>query len=176
MGEAPHARASKDGDEAAIRAIHRQMIEAWNRGSAEGFAAAFTDEADFVAFEGTHLVGHSRIVAFHRQIFDTVVKVSRLEGEVKFVRFLGPRLALMHSTVRTTLAGQTAPFPGRDSMQLYVVMKHDEGWRVEGLLNARRLTLDQQYFWDDLDSLPADGRRQVMHLVASLLKRPAPPR
>jgi hypothetical protein len=71
MVEAPHARASKDGAEAAIRAIHRQMIEAWNRGSAEGFAAAFTDEADFIAFEGTHLVGHSRIVAFHRQIFDT---------------------------------------------------------------------------------------------------------
>jgi uncharacterized protein (TIGR02246 family) len=174
MTDEPRARASRDGDEAAIRAIHRQMIEAWNRGSAEGFAAAFTDDADFIAFEGTHLSGHAQIVAFHRKIFDTVVKGSRLEGEVKFVHFLGPRLALMHSTVRTTLAGNTAPFPGRDSMQLYVIVKHDEGWRAEGLLNARRLTLDQQYFWDDLDSLSADGRRQVTHLVASLLKRPAP--
>jgi uncharacterized protein (TIGR02246 family) len=147
MADEAHARGSKDGDEAAIRAIHRQMIEAWNRGSAEGFAAAFTDEADFVAFEDTHLTGHAQIVAFHRQIFNTVVKGSRLEGEVKFVRFLGPRLALMHSVVRTTLAGHIEPFPGRDSMQLYVVMKHDEGWRAEGLLNACRLTLDQQYFW-----------------------------
>src|SRR4030095_16126303 len=130
--------------------------------------------ADFIAFEGTHLAGHAQIVAFHRQIFDSVVKGSRLEGEVKFVRFLAPRLALMHSIVRTTLAGHTAPFPGRDSMQLYVVTKRDEGWRAEGLLDARRLTLDQQYFWDDLDTLTADGRRQVTHLVASVLQRTAP--
>src|SRR4029453_19324742 len=107
MADEAHARASKDGDEAAIRAIHRQMIEAWNRGSAEGFAAAFTDEADFIAFEGTHLTGHAQIVAFHRQIFDTVVTGSRLAGEVKFVRFFWPRLGLTDSVAATTFTGAT---------------------------------------------------------------------
>jgi len=41
-------------DEDAIRAIHQRMIDAWNTGDAAAFAAAFTDDADFIAFEGTH--------------------------------------------------------------------------------------------------------------------------
>jgi hypothetical protein len=44
-------------DEDAIRAIHRRMIDAWNAGDALAFAAPFKDEADFVAFEATHLKG-----------------------------------------------------------------------------------------------------------------------
>jgi uncharacterized protein (TIGR02246 family) len=52
-------------DEDAIRAIHQCMIDAWNTGDAAAFAAPFTDEADFVAFEGTHLKGAARS---HRSI------------------------------------------------------------------------------------------------------------
>ena len=59
-------------DENAIRAIiHQRMIDAWNAGDAAAFAAPFTDEADFVAFEGTHLKGRREIALFHQRIFDT---------------------------------------------------------------------------------------------------------
>ena len=78
--------ALQPADEAAIRAIPEHMIDAWNRGSADDFAAPFVDDADFVAFEGTHLKGREQIAAFHRRAFDTVVKGSRLEGAVRFVR------------------------------------------------------------------------------------------
>ena len=95
-------------DEDTIRAIHRRMIDAWNAGDSTAFAAPFTDRADFVAWDGTHLKGRREIAAFHRQIFDTVVKGSRLEGDVKFVHFLGPALAVMHSVVEV---GGLAYFP-----------------------------------------------------------------
>ena len=75
-------------DELAIRDFHRQMIDAWNRGSGEGFAAPFSETADFITFEGTHLKGRKEIAAFHQQAFDTVVKGTRLEGEVNFVRLV----------------------------------------------------------------------------------------
>jgi uncharacterized protein (TIGR02246 family) len=101
--QTPHPSAA---DEDAIRAIHRQMIDAWNVGDGAAFAAPFTDDADFVAFEGTHLKGRQEIATFHQRIFDTLVKGSRLEGEVKFVRFLSPQLAVMHSVVKTILPGQ----------------------------------------------------------------------
>jgi hypothetical protein len=39
------------GDEAAIRAIHRHLIDAWNEGSGRDFAAPFVEDADFVVFE-----------------------------------------------------------------------------------------------------------------------------
>ena len=164
-----HTPAANAADEDAIRAIHRQMIDAWNVGDGAAFAAPFTDDADFVVFEGTHLKGRQQIASFTQQIFDTVVKGSRLEGEVKFVRLLSPVLAVMHSAVRTTLHGQAEASPGRDSMQLTIVTTRDGEWRGEGLLNARRLTLERQYFLDD--SLPAEAQRQVTDLVASLEKR-----
>ena len=157
-------------DEDAIRAIHQRMIDAWNAGDAAAFAAPFTDEANFVAFEGTHLKGRREIASFHQQIFDTVVKGTRLEGEVKFVHLLNAVLGVMHSVVRVTLPGQTEASPSRDSMQLTVVAKRDGEWRSEGLMNARRLTMERQLFLDDIDSLPAEAQRQVTDLVASLKK------
>jgi len=69
-------------DESAIRAFLHQMIDAWNRGSGEGVAAPFSETADFIAFEGTHLKGRKAIAAFNQQAFDTVVKGTHLEGEV----------------------------------------------------------------------------------------------
>jgi len=161
---------SEAADEDAIRGIHRRMIDAWNAGDGAAFAAPFTDDADFVAWEGTHLKGRQELAVFTQQIFDTVVKGSRLEGEVKFVRFLSPVLAVMHSVVRVTRHGQTKASPGRDSMELTVVTKRDGEWRGEGLMNARRLTTERQLFLDDIDSLPAESQREVGDLVASLKK------
>src|SRR6266550_8374413 len=109
------------------------MIDAWNAGDAAAFAAPFADEADFIAFEGTHLKGRREIAAFHQQIFDTVVKGTRLQDEVKFVRFLSVAFAVMHSVVRVTLRAQSEASPSRDSMQLTVVVKCDGEWRSESL-------------------------------------------
>ena len=157
-------------DEDAIRAIHQRMIDAWNAGDAAAFAAPFTDEANFVAFEGTHLKGRREIASFHQRVFDTVVKGTRLQGEVKFVHFLSAVVAVMHSVVRVTLRGQTEASPSRDSMQLTVVAKRNGERRSEGLMNARRLTMERQLFLDDIDALPTEAQRQVTDLVASLKK------
>jgi uncharacterized protein (TIGR02246 family) len=119
-------------DEDAIRAIHQQMIDAWNAGDGSAFAAPFTDDADFITFEGTHLKGRRNIALFNQRIFDTVRKGTRLEGEVKFVRIISPVIAMMHSAVRVLLPGQTAPSPVRQSAQLSFFTKHDGEWRIEG--------------------------------------------
>jgi uncharacterized protein (TIGR02246 family) len=155
-------------DEEVIRSFHQAMNDAWNRASATDFAAPFTDTADFIAFEGTHLAGRAQIVAFHQPLFDTILQGSRLESEVQFVRFIGSELAVMHGFVRVTLPGQRQSTPSRNSMQLYVAIKRDGKWAVEAMLNARRLTLEQQAFADELAALSAKGRAEVGELVASL--------
>ena len=142
-------------DEQAIRLIHYRMIDAWNVGDGKAFAAPFTASADFVVWEGTHLKGREEITAFTQRVFDTVMAGSRIEGDVKFVRFLSAVLAIMHSVVRVTLSGQTLPSPGRDSMEFSIVAKSNGEWRCEGLMNARQLTMEQQFALDDLDK-PAD--------------------
>jgi uncharacterized protein (TIGR02246 family) len=158
-------------DELAIRAFLPQIIDAWNRGSGEDFAAPFSETADFLTFEGTHLKDRKEIAAFHQQVFDTVVKGTRLEGEVNFVRFVNSQLALMHLVIRVILPGQTKTSPSRDSLPLHVVTKRDEGWQIEGSINTRKLTLERQFFLDDFDSLSAEAQRQVTDLVADLKQR-----
>jgi uncharacterized protein (TIGR02246 family) len=98
-------RVPNAADENAIRAIHQRMIDAWNAGDGAAFAAPFSDGADFVVWDGTHLKGRQQIASFTQRVFDTVAKGSRLEGEVKFVNFLSPQLAVVHSAVRVTLPG-----------------------------------------------------------------------
>src|SRR5919202_2061358 len=166
------AQTTTNTDESVIRAFLHQIIDAWNRGSGEAFAAPFSETADFISFEGTHLKGRKEIAAFHQQLFDTVVKGTRLEGEVDFVRFVNSQLALMLVVIRVILPGQTETSPSRDSLPLYVVTKRDKGWQIEGLLNTRKLTLERQFFLDDIDSLSAEAQRQVTDLVAGLKQRP----
>jgi uncharacterized protein (TIGR02246 family) len=67
-------------DEDAIRCIYQQMIDAWNAGDGAAFAAPFTDDANFVAFEGTRLKGQQETALFHQRMFDTVVNGSRLRA------------------------------------------------------------------------------------------------
>jgi uncharacterized protein (TIGR02246 family) len=155
-------------DETTVRELHEQMIDAWNRGSGADFARAFAEQADFIAFEGTHLTGRAAIELFHQKLFDTELRGTRLEGGVHFVRFLGPALAVMHSWVTTTLAGQTNTSSSRDSMQLFVVVKRGEEWQFEAMLNARRISMEQQIFSDQFESLSTRDQREVTRKVAAM--------
>jgi uncharacterized protein (TIGR02246 family) len=158
----------QDYDETTIKDVIATMIDAWNRGDAAAFAAPFAADADFIAFEGTHLKGREEIREFHQPLFDTALHGTRLEGGVKFVRFINPRLAVMHAWGTTTLAGQTNASPSRDSMQLFVMTRHNGGWQCDAMLNARLITMDQQLFADDFSSLSAGDQREVTHRVANM--------
>ena len=155
-------------DERPLLAIVNGMVDAWNRGSAQDFAAPFAERADFIAFDGAHLRGRLQIEQFHQPLFATALKGTRLHGHVKFIRFLGPDRVLMHAVATTTMAGEAVPLPSRDSMQLFVVTRHEGTWTVDGLLNARQMTLDRQRVWDGYESLPFEGQRQVELLINAL--------
>jgi uncharacterized protein (TIGR02246 family) len=155
-------------DETTIKEIITGMIDAWNRGSGAEFAAPFAEDADFIAFDGTRLKGRQQIHDFHERLFDLDLKGTRLDGGVNFVRFLGPALAVMNAWATTTLKGQTNASSSRDSMQLFVVTKRDGEWRCDAMLNARRITMEQQLFQDQFATLSARDQREVTHHVASM--------
>lgn len=145
--------AHEAADEAAIRSFPQAMIEAWNAGDAAAFAAPFAEDATFIAFEGTVLSGRNAIVEFHQPLFDSQLKGTRLEGGASFVRFLAPGTAVMHARCGVILAGHERPIASRDSMQLFVCTRHGHAWRVDAVMNARRLTLEQQQLADERESL-----------------------
>jgi uncharacterized protein (TIGR02246 family) len=147
--------------------IPHKMAKAWNGGDADAFASPFSATADFIAFEGTHLEGRDAIAAFHRQIFATVVKGSRIAATVRFVRAVAPDVAVVHAAAGVTLAGHTEPSPGRLSMQLFVVVRGAGGtWQVEAMENARQLTLERQAMLDAYDDASPQSRADVDRLLA----------
>jgi uncharacterized protein (TIGR02246 family) len=129
-------------DEAALRALYQQLMNGWNQGSGDAFAAAFTEDGDLIGFDGTHFKGRQEIAPFHQELFDKWLKGSRLVGEVKDVRFLSPDVALMHAVGGTVMRGKTDPVPERDSIQTLVAMRQDGEWRLAAFQNTRLHPLD----------------------------------
>jgi uncharacterized protein (TIGR02246 family) len=124
-------------DGAAVRALYQELMDGWNRGSGEDFAAVFTEDGDLVAFDGTHFEGRGEIAPFHQKLFDKWLKGTRLVGRVKDVRFLSPDVALMHAVGGTVMRGKSEPSPERDSIQTLFAVRQDGEWRLAAFQNTR---------------------------------------
>jgi uncharacterized protein (TIGR02246 family) len=131
----PQERAA--ADDAAVRALYQQLMDGWNRGSGADFAAAFTDDGDLVAFDGTHLKGREQIAAVQQQLFDRFLKGTRLVGSVEQVRFTGPDTAVLHAVGNTVMRRKARPSPERASIQTLVAVRRDGRWRLAAFQNTR---------------------------------------
>src|SRR5215203_759966 len=142
MSTREEASANDSTDEAAVRALYQQLMDGWNQGSGDAFAAVFTEDGDLVGFDGTHLKGPQEIAPFHQQLFDKWLKGSRLVGLVKDVRFLSSDVALMHAVGGTVMRGKSEPVPERDSIQTLVATRQDGEWRLAAFQNTRLHPID----------------------------------
>jgi uncharacterized protein (TIGR02246 family) len=123
------------GDEVAIRALVQELLDAWGRGDGRAYGALFTDDADYVAFDGSRTVGREAIAASHQRLFGTWLKGTRLVGQVEGARFVGPDVALVHATGATLMPGKDRPV--RPSIQTLVAVRRDGGWRFAAFHNTR---------------------------------------
>lgn len=124
-------------DEAAVRAVYQQLMDAWNAGSGERFAAGFQQDGDLVAFDGTHFRGREEIAGFQQELFDKWMKGSRLVGEVEAVRFLSADVAVMHAVGNTIARRKSRPARERASIQTLVAVRDEDGWRLAAFQNTR---------------------------------------
>jgi uncharacterized protein (TIGR02246 family) len=124
-------------DEAAVRAHVLRTWDAWNRSDARAYAALFAVDVDYVAFDGTCLRGRAATESSHAQLFASVLRATRLRGEVEDVRFVAPGVAVAHA-----LGGAVWPWqrgvPGdRLSRQTYVLVRAGDGWTITAFHNTR---------------------------------------
>jgi uncharacterized protein (TIGR02246 family) len=122
-------------DEAAIRCLFRDLLDAWDRGDGHAYGAAFTDDADYVAFDGSHTCGRTAIAEWHQQLFDRWLKGTRLSGQIERTRFVSDEVAILVATGATLFAGATRP--RRPSIQTLVATKRDGAWRFTAFHNTR---------------------------------------
>ena len=87
----------------------QRLNETW--GDADAYAMLFTEDGDYVAFDGSHACGRIEITQAHRPLFKGILKGSRLVrvGIPVEVRFLAPDVALVHSGEAVLRARQKKP-------------------------------------------------------------------
>jgi uncharacterized protein (TIGR02246 family) len=128
---------ARNADEAAIRELFGLLLDDWGRGDGEAYGSRFTEDADYVAFDGTRTRGRREISASHQRLFDKFLKGTRLTGRVLSIKFPSPDVALVHATEGTVMRGKTRPSPERDSIQTLVAVREDAEWRFAAFHNSR---------------------------------------
>jgi hypothetical protein len=53
-------------------------------------------------------------------------------------------------------------------MQLFVLTRRDGEWRVNAMLNARKISLEQQQFADEFATLSFRDQEAITHRVSTL--------
>ena len=122
-------------DEREIRALVDPMFDSWGRGDAAAYPADFTDDADYVSFDGSRRSTADSIRS-HANLFRTVLYGSRLTGQIESVRFRTPDVAVVHLTGSVVEGWRQQPRRRRRSRQTMVV-RRDGRWQVTAFHNTR---------------------------------------
>ncbi|WP_280335208.1 SgcJ/EcaC family oxidoreductase [Nocardia wallacei] len=127
------------GDEAALADLKQRQWHAWERADGRGFAATFTEDADFVAVTGEHIHGRRAIAESMQQGFDTFMAGTRVRpAQDRRVRFLSPDLAIVISSgVCVLRPGATECRPQDLSIQTRTAIKRDGHWLFTAFHNGR---------------------------------------
>ncbi|WP_280265704.1 SgcJ/EcaC family oxidoreductase [Nocardia wallacei] len=126
-------------DEAALADLEQRQWQAWERADGAGFAATFTEDADFVAVTGEHIHGRAAIAESMQQGFDTFMAGTRIQpAQDRRVRFLSPDLAIVISSgVCVLRPGATECRPQDLSIQTRTAVERDGQWLITAFHNGR---------------------------------------
>jgi uncharacterized protein (TIGR02246 family) len=114
-------------DKNSIHLLLARLYDAWARGDGGGYAACFTQESDYITFNGIHLCGRAENEELHGALFRSVLKGTRLSAEIESIELLGSGVALVHTVGRGR----------KKSYQTYVLVKSDGEWLIRSFQNTR---------------------------------------
>ncbi|MFN8489590.1 MAG: SgcJ/EcaC family oxidoreductase [Caldilineaceae bacterium] len=123
--------------EAAMHQLFQQLTAAWAAGDAKAYAALFTEDADYVAFDGVNQKGRAAIEAGHKPLFERFLKGSKLTGGLVDLQLVAPDVVLAHAVGSILDAGRTTPKANRLSSQTLVAVKENGEWRFRAFHNTR---------------------------------------
>jgi uncharacterized protein (TIGR02246 family) len=122
-----------------------RMAAAWNAGDAAAYAALFTADATYVAFNGQMMHGRTAIEDGHRWLFEGPLRSSRMTHSTgpaaaeRHIRFIRPDVALIHTAGGgVQLAGTAELTPDRESAVSLVLVDDDGSWQIAAFQNTRR--------------------------------------
>ncbi|MFE7397693.1 SgcJ/EcaC family oxidoreductase [Streptomyces sp. NPDC057557] len=124
-------------DDRQIRRLFEQFMQAWTAGDAQAFGACFTEDSDYVSYDGTRAVGRAQHQHNHDRLFRGVLAGSALVGELESIRHIAPGAAIIHGTASVLMPWRSHLPKRRLSRQSVVVVRTDQGWRITAIHNGR---------------------------------------
>lgn len=116
-------------------AVYRQLLEAWNRRDADGFAAVFTEDGSAVGFDGSLMNGRAEIASTLRAIFDHHPTASYV-AKVREVRAVAPTVVLVRSVVGMVPPDKDELNPAVNAIQSLVIVEKGADVKIALLQNT----------------------------------------
>lgn len=144
----------------AVR-VYEQLLNAWNKQDAEGFAAHFTEDGNTVGFDGSSMNGREEIASELGRIFSDHQTASYV-AKIREIRQVAPQLVLIRSVVGMVPPGQSEINPETNAIQNLLLSKQAGHFKIEVLQNTPAAFHGRPELADELtgeltDVLRADG-------------------
>ncbi|GIJ78626.1 conserved hypothetical protein [Micromonospora phaseoli] len=152
-------------DDYAITVLFNRLMQAWTDNDAVAYGACFTDDCDYVSYDGTRAIGRMPMVHAHDQLFRGVLAGSALVGDIESIRYINPDVAVIHGTASVLMPWRSTRPKRRLSRQTLVAVRTDDGWRFTALHNGRVRPISIPA----PDSLPS----RMAHVMGRLANRTA---
>lgn len=123
--------------EGRVAALLEAFGQSWRDADEAGMAACFTDDADYVTFDGSRFHGAQAIAAMHGELFRTVLKGSRLVGAPPAIRMITQEVAVVRGEGAVLSRGQQTPGRRALSVNTMVVVLRDGRWQIAAFQNTR---------------------------------------
>ncbi|WP_410820472.1 SgcJ/EcaC family oxidoreductase [Micromonospora sp. 050-3] len=124
-------------DDRELRDLFSRLMQAWTDNDAVAYGACFTEDSDYVSYDGTHAVGRLDMQHAHDRLFRGVLAGSALVGDIESIRHIGPGVAIIHGTASVLMPWRSKLPKRRLSRQTLVAVRTDRGWLFTALHNGR---------------------------------------
>ncbi|MFI8826170.1 SgcJ/EcaC family oxidoreductase [Streptomyces sp. NPDC053431] len=137
-GEPRTARDARGPEEARVRELFAEYCRTWTEADAAGFARLFTEDADYVSYDGSWAAGVARLRDNHDKLFRGVIAGSAMVGEIESLRFVTDSVAVIVGNGSVLMPWRSRLPKRRLSRQVIVCVRTPEGWRIAAIQNGRQ--------------------------------------
>jgi len=107
------------------------VVAAWAANDLISLERIWTDDADLIAYDGTHLIGRREICAFMRDLLDGPLKNTRLVASPQRVRTLSNDVGIVHAAGGLLLPGESIVSSNRHTVQTFVLSRVEDRWLID---------------------------------------------
>ncbi len=129
---------NEQNESAAIKELLNRLDTAWGKNAELSiYSSCFTEDADYVTFQGLRLKGRNEITEVHEKLFKGILRDSKMVVVEQEQKFLTPDVAIVHRIGAVLMRWQKKTPKSRLSINTNVVVKQNGEWKVAAFQNGR---------------------------------------